>query len=511
MKRILPWLVIILLVAPTATIGYRVLILDYPFLPSAVEHGWKVSMQAFVKPGRDKVTVRIGYPVRRPGQWVMEQDFNSGRLKFNLVTEGPSRFGEWSGQAGSSGATIGYGALVLNRPSAAPRTKPPAVGAVPAWAGPADQQLAERLVKPWMALAPPERFRAVAAAAAGRWGPTPPDEKDLQAWAAIEERRGKPAALRFLLRSAGLTARAVQGLRLEEGITSSLISWTEVWTGQQWEALVPSTDGRPTDRSSLLSLAIGGSDAARAAGGELVEIRWILSRVVLTQWQSHWERIKKSNRLLDSLSLFHLPAESQETFRILILVPLGALLIGALRNLVGFSTFGVFMPVLMALAFRNTGLAVGLGIFACILLVGFLVRRAIDRLHLLLVPRLSLILTLVIACFIAVALVGNRLARREMMAVGLLPFVILTMTIERFFVIVEEAGGGAAFRAAGGSAAVAAITYLILNVEQLQFVFFVYPELLLVVAAAQMLLGRYTGYRLSELYRFRNLGASPDA
>jgi hypothetical protein len=79
------------------------------------------------------------------------------------------------------------------------------------------------------------------------------------------------------------------------------------------------------------------------------------------------------------------------------------------------------------------------------------------------------------------------------------------MTIERFFVITEEASSREALRTAAGSAAVAAITYIILHIEPLQLTFFVYPELLFAVAAFQVLLGRYTGYRLSEYIRFRRL------
>jgi len=162
------------------------------------------------------------------------------------------------------------------------------------------------------------------------------------------------------------------------------------------------------------------------------------------------------------------------------------------------------MPVLMALAFRSTGLIYGLIIFAGVVLIGYVVRRLIDRLHLLLVPRLSVILTLVIVCFTIVALFGSKFGFREFMAVGLLPFVILTMTIERFFVIMEESGTREGLRTAMGSAAVAAITHEIIHIESLQLAFFVYPELLFAVGALQILLGRYTGYRLSEFIRFRN-------
>jgi hypothetical protein len=159
----------------------------------------------------------------------------------------------------------------------------------------------------------------------------------------------------------------------------------------------------------------------------------------------------------------------------------------------------------MSLAFRNTGLVYGLGIFTGVLLVGYAVRRGLDKLHLLLVPRLSLILTLVIACFTVLALVGSKFGVREFMAVGLLPFVILTMVIERFFVLIEEAGAREGMRTAAGSGAVAVISYQIISWEPLQLTFFVYPELLAAVAAVQILLGRYTGYRISELFRFRSL------
>ena len=222
----------------------------------------------------------------------------------------------------------------------------------------------------------------------------------------------------------------------------------------------------------------------------------------------HFERITRSSRFLDRWSLFHLPDQFQETFRILILVPVGALMICVLRNIIGFPTFGIFMPVLMALAFRNTGLLYGLGIFAGVVLIGYVVRRWIDKLRLLLVPRLSVILTLVIIAFTVLALVGSKLGLREFMAVGLLPFVILTMTIERFFVLIEESGAPAALRTAAGSAAVAVITYELIHINSLQLTFFVYPELLFAVAALQILLGRYTGYRLSELLRFRRLRRS---
>jgi hypothetical protein len=44
-----------------------------------------------------------------------------------------------------------------------------------------------------------------------------------------------------------------------------------------------------------------------------------------------------------------------------------------------------------------------------------------------------------------------------------------------------------------------------MNNPHLTHLIFVFPELLLVILALALLLGRYTGYRLTELWRFRDL------
>ncbi len=72
----------------------------------------------------------------------------------------------------------------------------------------------------------------------------------------------------------------------------------------------------------------------------------------------------------------------------------------------------------------------------------------------------------------------------------------------------EESGVRQGLETALGSAAVSVIAYGIISSESLQMTFFLYPELLAAVAAIQILLGRYTGYRLSELFRFRSLGGT---
>jgi hypothetical protein len=83
--------------------------------------------------------------------------------------------------------------------------------------------------------------------------------------------------------------------------------------------------------------------------------------------------------------------------------------------------------------------------------------------------------------------------------------VIMTMTIERVSVIWDERGPAEAITQAIGSLAIASLCYLLMTLPFIEHLFFTFPELLLVLLGATILLGRYTGYRLLELRRFRAL------
>jgi hypothetical protein len=508
-KRPAVVLALALLLLTACLLAYRIVWLGYPVFPTVPGRTWQLQVDAHIKGGKGETSLTLALPIEQAGRMLIEEKVTSGTLNFNLVQKGLNRIGAWSGSIGPGEEEINYRAIILVRPGRSFKTDTPTGERVSPGIEREEQTLAERLAGSWKQLAPAARIKAVIAAVKGKWIQPFPEDQDVQAWRIVQEKYGRVAAIQTLLEASGLPSRSVQGLRLTEGIETRPLIWIEVWTGKVWENLWPETGETERNPATLLPLATNGLPAAHVSGGELSEIRWITNREIVSHWRLHFERTQHSTGFLDNWSLFRLPPEFQQTFRILLLIPVGALIVGFLRNMVGFPTFGIFMPVLMALAFRGTGLIYGLGIFAGILFIGYAVRLFLDKFRLLLVPRMSVILTFVIACFTILALVGNKIGLRQLMAVGLLPFVILTMVIERFFVLVEEAGVAEGFRTAAGSAAVSILAYGIISWEPLQITFFVFPELLAAVAAAQILLGRYTGYRLSEIFRFRALRGLP--
>ena len=97
------------------------------------------------------------------------------------------------------------------------------------------------------------------------------------------------------------------------------------------------------------------------------------------------------------------------------------------------------------------------------------------------------------------------------MGITLFPMIILAWTIERMSLIWEEEGKRSALMQVAGSLAVAVVAYLFMANALIQYWAFYFPELLLVVLAVILLLGRYTGYRLFELHRFRQFEFQPNA
>ena len=93
---------------------------------------------------------------------------------------------------------------------------------------------------------------------------------------------------------------------------------------------------------------------------------------------------------------------------------------------------------------------------------------------------------------------------------ALFPVVILAMTIERMSIVLEENGSQEALKLGTGSLIAAIIGYLVMTNETLTHIMFVFPETLLLILAITLLLGRYTGYRLLELWRFRSLMKEAD-
>jgi len=309
---------------------------------------------------------------------------------------------------------------------------------------------------------------------------------------------------------ARIPARRVHGILLGLDRSHAQFNhWLEVYDGKAWIPFLPDAKGAgiPDDYfpwwrgpNAFFSLS-GGVDP-------LVNITVSRTKnLTLNMIRTIGEEAR--NPVL-TWSLLGLPLQTQLVFRILLVVPLGVFLLILLRNVVGVKTFGTFMPVLIALAFRETGLVWGCVLFSVVVTGGLLVRLYLEHLKLLLVPRLGAVLIVVIMLMALFSLLSHKLDIVSGLSIALFPMVILTMTIERMSVVWDERGPTEALKDGLGSLLVAILCFFAMSDPAVEHLIFVFPELLFVILAMTVLLGRYSGYRFTELMRFRVLGERTD-
>ncbi|HEX3150997.1 MAG TPA: 7TM domain-containing protein [Gemmataceae bacterium] len=203
-----------------------------------------------------------------------------------------------------------------------------------------------------------------------------------------------------------------------------------------------------------------------------------------------------------------LPHLDRQLVEFLLLLPVAALVCCVIRNMVGLYTYGTFAPALLGLSFREVGSPVGVFVMLVVLSIGWIIRRAITRLNLLQVPRSAVMLSVVVALLLAYILFANSRGRSVAGAIPFLPLVIVTGLIERFWTAEEEDGTGPAVRTMIATLATAAAVFVVARIAWVRDTLMEHPETLGIVVAGQLLIGRYTGYRLVELRRFQKL-ASP--
>ncbi|MFY7697224.1 MAG: inactive transglutaminase family protein [Legionella sp.] len=313
------------------------------------------------------------------------------------------------------------------------------------------------------------------------------------------------SALITILNQANIHAMPVQGLYLNQHKNKAEFTFfIAVFNEKEWVYMNPHTGATGLPKNFLV-WQYGADPLFHITGGKKAQFTLTISPTPINALSIAKARGLETASELLRFSLLQLPVNAQETYKVLLTVPIGAFIILMLRNFIGISTFGTFMPVLIALAFRETHVIWGILLFTIIVSFGLLARFYLDQLRLLLVPRLAAILTVVILLMIFISVISQNLGLESGLSVALFPMVILTMTIERMCITWDERGAYEAIKSGIGSLVAAVLCFAAMSSAALQYLIFAFPELLLVLLAIILWFGQYRGYRLLELVRFKAL------
>jgi len=498
-------LVTILAVTGAALFLFKWMVLGYPLTPGARTDVWDVEVRVRFEAKDAPAKVTLYIPSNIHPYSVMDENFVSHGYGQMTALSAENRKSIWSIRKASGMQSLYYRALIqrieIRQQAKTALGKPTEPDEVTL---PEPHLLAARalLAEVHGHSADPD---TLVAALLLRLRDPGSDTNAAQLLGARTDAAGRIKAAIQVLALDRIPARVVHGVRLEEtGRDVAIVPWLQVHDGRQWRYFNPDT-GEADLPGDFLVLWRGPDELVRISGGRHPKIAVSVRPSELAAIHAAEARGYIKSPQLTRFSLLGLPVQTQEVYRILLLIPVGAFLLVLARNLVGIKTFGTFMPVLIALAFRETELLWGLILFVVVVSLGLTVRFYLDRLRLLVVPRLAAILTVVVMLMALISIVSNMLGIERGLSVALFPMVILTMTIERMTIVWEEQGSAEAMHRGLGSLLVASLAHMVMSYGELRHLVFMFPELLLILLSGMLLLGRYSGYRLSELFRFRVL------
>ena len=501
------WIVLSLLLLAMGGLifAYKVFWLGFPPLPDLTSELWTIQVRLEIRPEAGPVRASLILPSRSSGYIVSKENFISRGFGLTVEEDLFRRQADWAIRHMSESKTLYYRATVMPDTRTRRFAKTPRQTQVPILEEPYASALADIVEEVREESADVESFTA---AILSRLTGIAVDENTSLFLSDTETPLEKARLAKTLLAGAEIPSLLVHGVMLQADVQRAPVhTMLAVYDGDDWLLFDPGT-GHQGIPDGFMIWWRDDEIMATVSGASLQDVQISIKRRLESALDQATRRVEIENSRIGKISVLQLPVQTQSVYELLLLVPFGILVVVILRNFIGFSSFGTFAPVLIALAFRETELLKGILLFILIVSLGLFFRFYLERLRLLLVPRLAAVVTIVVLLMTTISMISYQLGIETGLSVSLFPMVIISMVIERMSVVWEERGAATSIREGLGSLFMAALAYLVISIDILAYWVSVFPEVNLVVLGIIIALGRYTGFRLTELVRFSSLSDS---
>ncbi|GAA5646745.1 MULTISPECIES: inactive transglutaminase family protein [Vibrio] len=488
--------VLLLIVAGIALSIFRHNSYGVPWTPGETRQVWDLEARIEFTAQNKPVKASLAAPHTQDGFTLVNESASSPGYGVSYINSDSGRRVEWSVRNARGAQTIYYKAQFLVDSQAKVDPIPPSGEVLkPTFDGPSEAAAVALIQQANERSADDVTFTRELIKAL--------NDGDSQNAALILNSMSKVQAIDKLLAYAGIQSKVVGVIQLEDGRRrQSIQQMNQVWSGKKWILFNPDNISQEI-QPNLLVWDESNVSLLDLIGGQNSQVTFSMIAQDVTPQQATSDKIEADGLL--NFSIHSLPLEEQAMFKTIMLIPIGALIVVFLRVIVGLKTSGTFMPVLIAVAFVQTQLLTGIVGFLLIVGTGLIIRSYLSKLNLLLVARISAVIITVIMIISLFTVIAFKIGLTEGLTITFFPMIILSWTIERMSILWEEEGPKEVAMQGGGSLLTAVLIYLAMTNSYIQHLTFNFIGLQLIVLAGILLLGTYTGYRLTELRRFKPL------
>lgn len=195
-----------------------------------------------------------------------------------------------------------------------------------------------------------------------------------------------------------------------------------------------------------------------------------------------------------------------DTVILILMLPIIATFIAFLRQVIGIKAFGIYTPLIITFAFLATnGIKYGIVIFLTVTFIGMLMRFVLKPFRLLYLPRVAIMLSAVAIFILAMLALGGAMKRTGLASVSIFPILIMITIVEKFVAVQIEKGNKTAIFLTFETLVISVVGYYIAGWESLRAILVSSPWLVLLTIPINIFLGKWTGMRISEYFRFKEI------
>jgi hypothetical protein len=214
------------------------------------------------------------------------------------------------------------------------------------------------------------------------------------------------------------------------------------------------------------------------------------------------------NTISPSINYFVSQGVPLETIILVLTLPIIATMIAFFRQVVGIKAFGIYTPLIVTFAFLAmgvNGIKYGVIIFVSVIFIGMVTRFILKKFRLLYLPRVAITLSVVAFSILAILIFGGSLHRTGLAAVSIFPLLIMIAIVEKFVAAQIEKGNKTAILLAVETLVISLIGYYLASWDILRGAIMACPWLVLLTLPINFVLGKWTGLRFAEYFRFREI------
>lgn len=190
------------------------------------------------------------------------------------------------------------------------------------------------------------------------------------------------------------------------------------------------------------------------------------------------------------------------TVFLILLTPIIALIISFTRVVIGLPTLDMLVPIALAFAFVSVGVGVGLFILTAVVAASYIAKVLVSRVRMMFYPKRSLSL-LILSVFVFAALTAAmQFEYNQVLNLSIFPILILMLLGDSIVSVQLHKSTSETVMITSTTLVLGLLGYLLATSTMVQNTLILYPELVLLVIPLNILIGRYFGLRVTELFRF---------